>query len=114
MMEELLKYGKSIRDFENNSTHNVFNDAETYPVFFERHLVHQSRRLKIFIDDPNANLRAFYFQYLILLFEVENKNFEFYLEKLYNFILDPNFSFIFLESDDENIFNDQQFKRFFL
>jgi hypothetical protein len=36
------------------------------------------------------------------------------MEKLHNFILDPNFSFIFLESDDEKIFNDQQFKRFFL
>lgn len=36
------------------------------------------------------------------------------MDKLNSFILDPEFNFIFLESDDETIFNDQQFKRFFL
>lgn len=30
------------------------------------------------------------------------------------FLLDPNFSFLFLEEDDEKVFNDQQFKRFLL
>lgn len=28
--------------------------------------------------------------------------------------MDPNFTFLFLEEDDEKIFNDRQFKRFLL
>lgn len=69
-MDSILHDGKSIREFENNSKNCVFPDAVTYPDFFKKHLVHPSRRLKAFIDDPNANIRAFYFQYLILCFEV--------------------------------------------
>ena len=67
----------------------------------------------MFAEDPHANIRTFYFQYLILCFEVENNNTDFYMGKLHEFLLDPNFTFVFLESDDEAIFNDLQFKRLF-
>lgn len=50
----------------------------------------------------------------MLCFEIENNNYEFYINKLQKFLLDPNFSFLFLEEDDERIFNDRQFKRFLL
>ena len=113
-MQTLFNYGRSIREFENNSPQTVFLDAETYPAFFDRHLKHEARRIKVLCNDPNANIRAFYFQYLILCFEIDNPNFEFYIGKLNKFILDPSFVFLFLEEDDENIFNDKQFKRFLL
>lgn len=66
------------------------------------------------MNDPNANIRAFYFQYLVLCFEMENPNSELYINKLHLLLGDPNFTFLFLQDDNEEIFNDKQFKRFFL
>jgi len=114
LMQGLLNFGKSIREFKNTNKQPVLPDAEAYPVFFDKHLVHPSRRIKALINDPNANIRAFYFQYLMLCYEIENPNYEFYIAKLQKFIMDPNFLFLFLEEDDETIFNDRQFKRFLL
>ena len=33
------------------------------------------------------------------------------MNKLHKLLGDPNFTFLFLENDDETIFNDYQFKR---
>lgn len=83
-------------------------------MFFEKHLLHPARRIKALLNDPNANIRAFYLQYLMLCFEIENQNYEFYITKIQKFLMDPNFTFLFLEEDDDKIFNDKQFKRFVL
>jgi hypothetical protein len=53
----------------------VFTEAKRYPPFFSKHLVHPSRRIKALINDPNATIRAFYFQYLMLCYEIENPNY---------------------------------------
>jgi hypothetical protein len=76
--------------------------------------VHPSRKIKILANDPNANIRAFYFQYLMLCFEIENPNYEFYISKIKQLVLDHNFSFLFPEEDDNPLFNDGQFKRWLL
>lgn len=59
-------------------------------------------------------IRAFYFQYLMLCYEIENENYGIYIEKIKRFVLDENFSFLFLETDTDEIYNDLQFKRIIL
>ena len=41
-----------------------------------------ARVVKVFHNDPQANIRVFYFQYLKLCFEQENVNFESYIQKV--------------------------------
>ena len=74
----MLKYGRSLREFSNTSNQHVFVEAENYPDFFNKFLNHPSRKLKVFLNDPNANIRAFYFQFLILCYEIDESNATFY------------------------------------
>lgn len=99
-MQGLLSFGKSIREFKRSSEEQTFPEAVTYPSFFDKHLVHPGRKIKALLNDPNANIRVFYFQYLMLCFEIENQNYEFYISKIQKFLLDPNFTFLFLLEDD--------------
>ena len=69
-MDAVLTYGKSLREFENVTGTPVFQNADQYPEFFHKHLVHPQRKIKVFLNDPNANIRAFYFQYLVLCYEI--------------------------------------------
>lgn len=99
-MQALLNQGKSIKQIKNTSNKPVFAEAVTYPSFFDKHLINSTRRIKALLNDPNANIRVFYFQYLMLCFEIENPNYEFYISKLQSFLMDPSFSFLFVEGDD--------------
>ena len=38
--------------------------------------------VKVFTNDPQANIRIFYYQYLKLCFELDNVNYEFYINKI--------------------------------
>lgn len=74
-MQGIAASEKSLRQFRANPPVPVFVEATAYPPFFNRHLVHKSRRIKALLNDPNANIRVFYFQYLMLCYEIENQNY---------------------------------------
>ena len=51
---------------------NLFINADRLPDFFSSNLVDPTRVVKAFKNDPQANLRVFYYQYLKLCFEVND------------------------------------------
>lgn len=51
--------------------------------------------VKVFSNDPQANIRIFYYQYLKLCFELDNVNYEFYINKIEEIINNEGFKFIF-------------------
>ena len=67
--------------------------------------------VKRFSNDPQANIRVFYYQYLKLCFELENVDFERYIQKIEELINNDEFKFVFYEEDDAEVFNDLQFKQ---
>ena len=61
---------RSLREFADQQ--EVFNDPQRLPEFFEHNLVDPARVLKLFVDDPQAHIRVFYYQYLKLCFEINS------------------------------------------
>jgi len=57
--------------------------------------VDPARVVKVFSNDPQANIRIFYYQYLKLCFELDNVNYEFYINKIEEIINNEGFKFIF-------------------
>ena len=82
MIDQILNYGKSIKEFETPRTTFLFEDATSYPSFFKNNLVDDARVIKVFKNDPQANIRVFYYQYLKLCFEIEHPNIDFYISKV--------------------------------
>lgn len=64
-----------------------------------------------FLDDPQAHIRVFYYQYLKLCFEVNSPNSEALVQKIEELINNSTFRFIFYQEDDPTIYNDTQAKR---
>jgi hypothetical protein len=102
---------RSLQDFAEEQPGNIFIDADKLPAFFDSNLVEPSRVVKVFHNDPQANIRVFYYQYLKLCFEVTDCDYEQYIRKIEDIINDPNFSFVFEDASDNTIFNDLQFKQ---
>jgi hypothetical protein len=73
---------RSLQDFAVSESTNIFVDADKLPAFFENNLVEASRVVKVFRDDPQANIRVFYYQYLKLCFEVNECDYEQYIRKI--------------------------------
>lgn len=73
---------KSLQDFASNDNESLFPEAKTLPDFFHHNLVDPARVVKVFTNDPQANIRIFYYQYLKLCFELDNVNYEFYINKI--------------------------------
>lgn len=53
-----------------STTVNIFPDALTYPEFLNQNLVSPLRVIKYFPEDPQSNLRVFYYHLLKLSFEL--------------------------------------------
>lgn len=99
---------KSLSQFASHK--EVFRQPRTLPVFFQTNLVDPARVVKFFENDPQAQIRIFYYQYLKLCFELENVNYDVYISKIEDIINNPQFEFIFYPYDDQSIFNDIQAK----
>jgi len=59
---------RNLQDFATNNQGKLFKDAQNLPVFFQNNLVDPARVVKVFHNDPQANIRVFYYQYLKLCF----------------------------------------------
>lgn len=59
---------RSLEDFPGEGGEALFPDAQQLPDFFEHNLVDPARVVKGFLNDPQANIRVFYYQYLKLCF----------------------------------------------
>ena len=82
MLERITGHGKSLREFQTPGTAALFSDAESFPEFFKKNLLDDARVIKVFRDDPQANIRVFYYQYLRLCFEIEHPDVEAYISKV--------------------------------
>ena len=71
---------KALADFE--QPQDVFMHAENLPAFFNDNLVDPARVVKHFLDDTQAHIRIFYYQYLRLCFEVPNIDYQFYISRI--------------------------------
>lgn len=58
--------------FRRDGVEEVFPNAQTFPDFFKNHLVDPNRIIKVFQNDPHANERIFYYQYLRICEDTEN------------------------------------------
>lgn len=67
--------------------------------------------VKVFYNDPQANIRVFYYEYLKLCFELDTVDYEGYINKIEQVINNEGFKFIFYQDDDPSIFTDNQFKQ---
>lgn len=74
--EEILSLeGIELQEFyEETPAANMFVDAQSYPDFFSQNLVSPNRILKILSNNPQSNMRIFYFQILRLGYEIEAEN----------------------------------------
>jgi hypothetical protein len=88
----------------------VFKNATGLPAFFDSNLVDPGRVVKSFLNDPQAHIRIFYYQYLRLCFELENPKSENYVQRLEELINNSTFQFIFYQDDDPSIYNDSNAK----
>jgi hypothetical protein len=61
---------RSLSEF--STYQEVFKNASALPTFFESNLVDPGRVVKSFLNDPQAHIRIFYYQYLRLCFELDN------------------------------------------
>jgi len=48
----------------------VFKNATVLPAFFDTNLADPGRVVKAFLNDPQAHIRIFYYQYLRLCYEL--------------------------------------------
>ena len=71
-MKNFLSEGEPISKFQSQKPEETFYDAQKYPEFFENHLQDPNRIIKIFENDPHANERVFYYQYLRICEDFEN------------------------------------------
>lgn len=61
---------RSLTEF--STYQEVFKNSTALPAFFDSNLVDPGRVVKALINDPQAHIRIFYYQYLRLCFELEN------------------------------------------
>ena len=61
---------RSLKEFAGNQ--EVFRTPQDLPEFFSQNLVDPARIVKVFVEDPQAHIRVFYYQYLKLCFELTN------------------------------------------
>lgn len=59
---------RSLDDFASDEPGTLFKDATRLPEFFLSNLLDPARVVKVFYNDPQANIRIFYYQYLKLCF----------------------------------------------
>jgi len=59
---------KPLKEFQSRKFVSLFPTAQHLPPFFQHNLLDPARVVKIFKNDPQANIRAFYYQYLKLCF----------------------------------------------
>lgn len=64
------------------SDKKIFVDATVLPAFFDSNLVDPARVVKVFLNDPQANIRVFYYQYLKLCFEIDTVDYDMYIQKI--------------------------------
>ena len=73
--EEILRLdGMNIQVFHQEPPVDLFPNAKYHPEFFNQNLVNPNRVLKQFLNDPQSNIRIFYFQLLRLAFEVPTES----------------------------------------
>jgi hypothetical protein len=77
---------RNLREFFSLDHPPLFENAYDLPTFFDSNLVDDCRVVKVLHKDPQANLRVFYYQYLKLCFEIDNIDYESYIEKIYELI----------------------------
>lgn len=58
---------RSLEEFSTEGE-SIFKDAKDLPSFFKDNLLNPARVVKVFRNDPQANIRIFYYQYLKLCF----------------------------------------------
>lgn len=99
--EEILGLeGIDIQEFYQEAPVNdLFPNAKSYPEFFNENLVSPDRVLKEFLNNPQSNIRIFYFQVLRLGYEIEsetgnNRNF---IVNLRRIIFHPDFEILFTQ-----------------
>jgi hypothetical protein len=73
---------RSLQDFASTDSQPLFPEATTLPDFFHNNLVDPARVVKAFHNDPQANIRIFYYQYLKLCFELDDADYEGYIGKI--------------------------------
>jgi hypothetical protein len=61
---------RSLQEFVENK--EAFRTPHKLPEFFLENLVDPNRVVKSFIDDPQAHIRVFYYQYLKICFEINS------------------------------------------
>lgn len=57
---------RSLNEF--GEPREVFSTPTHLPAFFDDNLVDPARVVKVFLDDPQAHIRVFYYQYLKICF----------------------------------------------
>lgn len=77
-----MSQGKSLEEFRVTKPKDIFETPTTLPAFFEENLKDDARVIKIFSNDPQANLRIFYYQYLKLCFEFDHNRYQEYINKI--------------------------------
>ena len=99
--EEILSLeGIELQEFyEETPAGNMFVDAQSYPDFFGENLVSPNRILKILSNNPQSNMRIFYFQILRLGYEIEsdsdvNKNIILNFRRI---VFHPEFEILFTQ-----------------
>jgi len=73
---------RDLEDFATPDPRPIFPDADSLPVFFENNLIDPARVVKVFRNDPQGNIRIFYYQYLKLCFDIESVDFEGYINRI--------------------------------
>lgn len=71
---------RSLQEFR--SPQDVYKTPDSLPPFFDENLVDPARVVKVFVEDPQAHIRVFYYQYLKLCFEVSHPNSDSLVQKI--------------------------------
>ena len=109
--------GLGILNFQQEQPEDLFPNATYHPEFFNQNLVNPNRVLKQLLNDPQSNIRVFYYQLIRLAFEVPTEH-GYNHNCMNNFkkiVFHPEFEILFTpdtESERE-VFNDFQFKKLF-
>ena len=107
-----MDYGIPLAKFKEPTPITIFPIAEEpLPQFLNENLLDDDRQIRYFFKDPQASLRVFYYQYLKLCFEMQEIDYELYINKIEELLTNQNFHFVFPEGKNSELYNDFQFKR---
>lgn len=101
-MNHLLSCGQPLSSFAVSNPEFPFPTATSYPDFFTTHLVDPNRIIKIFKDDPNANERVFYYQYLRICENYEDPTSQERIQNMKEFVMNEDLVFLFPDGMEEN------------